>query len=178
MWPWGHLAVGYLLYSLGLRYGGRRPESPEVFLLAFGTLVPDLVDKPLAWMLGLLDSGRSLGHSLVVAALVLGVLYLVVAPRIGRAPVTAFGVGYLSHPLADFPFAEAAAGELEFTTYLVWPLLPPPPYETEPSFVAHLLAYELGPFEAFQLGLLAGAAVVWHRDGRPGWDELRPKLGR
>lgn len=178
MWPWGHVAVGYLLYSLGLRQRNQLPRSPEVFLLGFGTLFPDLVDKPLAWTLGVLESGRSLGHSVVVAAVVIGVLYLVVAPRVGRAPVTAFAVGYLSHPLADFPYAEVAAGELEFTTYLVWPLLSPPPYETEPSFLAHLVAYEFGPFEAVQLGLFAAAVYLWSRDGTPGLGAVRKTARR
>lgn len=177
MWPWGHLAVGYLLYSLGLRRAGRRPEYPEVVLLAFGTQFPDLVDKPLAWTFGLLDSGRSLGHSVLVAAVVLVILYAVLRPRVGRSPVIAFAVGYLSHPLADLPFDRILVGEFEFASYLVWPWLPPPPYETEPSFVAHIMAYQLGPFEAFQLLLFVVAAYVWYRDGAPGFEQAKAALG-
>lgn len=173
MWPWGHLAVGYLLYSLGRRWQGRRPDAMAVFLVAVGTLLPDLVDKSLAWHFGVLSSGRSMAHSLLVAAVVLAVLYVVIAPRIGRSPIVALGVGWLSHPLADFPFERALAGEFEYLTYFVWPLLPPPQYETDKSFLAHVAAYELGPFEAFQLVLFALAAYVWYLDGRPGWAVLR-----
>lgn len=58
MWPWGHAAIGYLLFSMDtrLRYG-RRPGGPATILLFFGTQFPDLVDKPLAWTLPLLPSG-------------------------------------------------------------------------------------------------------------------------
>lgn len=173
MWPWGHIAVGYLLYSLGLRSQGRRPEAAEVVLVAFGTLLPDLVDKPLTWQFGVLSSGRSMAHSLFVAGMVLAVLYVVLAPRIGASQILAFGVGWLSHPLADFPFERALAGEYEYLTYFVWPLLPPPQYEADQSFLAHVAAYELGPFEVFQFALFGLAAYVWYLDGRPGWAALR-----
>lgn len=173
MWPWGHLAVGYLLYSLGLRRVGRRPESPEVFLVALGTLFPDLVDKPLTWYVGVLPSGRSLTHSVLVAAVVLAVLYVVLAPRVGRSPIVAFGVGWVSHSLADFPFERALAGEFEFLSYLLWPLLPPPQYGVERTLLDHLVAYQLGPFELFEFVLVGIAAAVWYRDGRPGWTTLR-----
>ncbi len=177
MWPWGHLAVGYLLYSLGRRWRGGRPGFPEAALVALGTQAPDLVDKPLAWSLGVLPAGRTLGHSLLVAAVVLAVCHAVVAPRYGRLPVVAFGVGYLSHLLADLP-PELLAGEVGRASYLLWPLLAPPPYELEPSFVAHLQAYELGPYEAFQLLLFGVAVGVWYRDGAPGLAGTRARLAR
>ena len=178
MWPWGHLAVGYLLYSAWRRRRGGRPGYPEVAWLAVGTLAPDLVDKPLAWSLGVLPSGRSLGHSLVVASVVLAVLWLVVAPRVGRRPMFAGVVGYLSHPLADLPVGRLLGGEPEYLAYLVWPLLALPPYEVEPSFLAHLRAYALGPYEVAQLGLFAVAAVAWYRDGAPGLEGLRERIAR
>lgn len=176
MWPWGHLAVGYLVYTGWRRWRGGRPRAPEVFFLALGTLFPDLVDKPLAWTLGLLASGRSLGHSLLIAAVVLAVLWLLVTPRLGRPPIAAFAVGYLSHVVADLPVGKLLAGEIAHAHYLVWPLLPLPPYELEPSFLAHLLAYELGPYEVLQLGLFVVAGATWIRDGRPGWATVRDRL--
>lgn len=176
MWPWGHVAVGYLLYSVGLRTQGRRPEPGAVGLLLVGTLLPDLIDKPLAWTFGVLDSGRSLGHSLVIGMLVVGLLYVLIAPRVGRGRVTAFSVGYLSHPLADLPFRDILAGNFEFTTYLVWPLLPAPDYQTDPSFLAHVLGYEPGQFELIQIGLFIVAVGVYSFDGAPGLGRLRETL--
>lgn len=178
MWPWGHLAVGYLLYSLGSHRWGRRPESPAVFLLALGTQFPDLVDKPLAWTFGLLDSGRSLGHSYLVAAIVLAILYAVVVPRVGRSPFVAFAVGYLSHPLADLPFRDLLVGEFAFASYLLWPQVPLPPYDTDPSFLAHILAFELGPAGGVELVLVGLAVARWNQDGRPGWRECRGLAAR
>ena len=53
MWPWGHLGVAYLLYSLYSRGRFRRPPRPEPTLaVVFGSQFADLVDKPLAWGLG------------------------------------------------------------------------------------------------------------------------------
>lgn len=172
MLPWGHLAVGYLLYSVGLRQRDRLPHSPEVFLLAYGTLVSDLVDKQLSWELGVLQSGRSLGHSVLIAAFVLALLYVYVAPRIGRSRVTAFAVGYLSHPLADIPYGDILAGEFATSAYFVWPLLSMPPSEPGRSIIAYLLAFEPGPFDYFQGLLVVLALGLWYLDGAPGWREL------
>jgi hypothetical protein len=49
MWPWGHLAVGYLL-SAGAAYlrDHSSPRGLAVVALAAGTQLPDLLDKPLA----------------------------------------------------------------------------------------------------------------------------------
>ena len=60
MWPWGHLALGYLLHSpLARARFGRPPTDRATLLLVIGTQLPDLVDKPLAWWLGVLPAGRS-----------------------------------------------------------------------------------------------------------------------
>lgn len=171
MWPWGHIAVSYLLYSLGLRERDKVPQSPEVFLLGLGALLPDLVDKPLAWSLGVLDSARSLGHSALVAVLVLAVLYLVLVPRVGRSPVAAFGVGYLSHPFADLPL-EVFGGEFGATGYFLWPLTSMPPAEPGRTLMQYLLNYQPGPYDGVQLGLVSLAFALWFADGRPGWGSL------
>lgn len=178
MWPWGHLAVAYLLYSLGRRQQGRRPRTPEVYLLALGALVPDLVDKLLAWELGVLASGRSLGHSVLVGLLLLAVLYHVLAPRLGRSRVIAFGVGYLSHPLADVPFADLLAGEFATSAYVAWPLLAVPPDPLERSLFAYILAFQPGPYDYVQGGLALLALGLWYADGMPGWRNGRPASGQ
>jgi hypothetical protein len=68
MWPWEHVVVGYLAYSaVSHAVAGRAPSGRAAIAVAFAALLPDLVDKPLAWGLGVLPSGRSFAHSLVVA---------------------------------------------------------------------------------------------------------------
>jgi hypothetical protein len=69
MWPWAHAALGYLAYTLYLR--GRfnaRPVGLPVVALGFGTQAPDLIDKTLAWYVGVLPYGRSLAHSLLAGS--------------------------------------------------------------------------------------------------------------
>jgi len=177
MWPWGHLAAGYLIYSLAARLAGRRPRDGPVLVAAFATQVPDLVDKPLAWTLSVLPTGRSLGHSLVVAALLLPVVWWV-SDRYDAGPLGgAFALGYLSHLVTDALYPVL---ELDFyhARFLAWPLVPPPAYDVEQSFVAHLLLVEPSPTFLFELTLIALASVAWHVDDHPGLTTVRSWSGR
>lgn len=167
MWPLGHAAVGYLLYSLSTRarFDGR-PATPPTVVLLVGTQIPDLVDKPLAWYGGVLPTGRSLGHSLLVLApLCLAVYWL--ARRRGRAELgVAFGVGAISHPLVDSVPALWSGTEVN---YLLYPVVPVEAYEEGAPTLAELLAGSLGePWFLLEFVLAAAALLAWHRDGRPG----------
>ncbi|EMA53666.1 MULTISPECIES: metal-dependent hydrolase [Halococcus] len=173
MWPWGHLAVGYLLYSGLSRWQfDRVPGSVATLAVAFGTQFPDLVDKPLAWTFGVLASGRSLTHSLLTAVVICG-LVVWYARRHDHSTVgIAFAVGYLSHPFADGVLS-FVSGDYQYLAYLGWPLLDLPPYDTSAGFVARVLGVEFTPFFALQIALVAVAFVVWVRDGRPGLAAVR-----
>ncbi|WP_324759614.1 metal-dependent hydrolase [Haloarcula sp. GH36] len=166
MWPWGHAAVGYIAYSLYVRRDGRRPTAVAVVALAIGTQFPDLVDKPLGWTLGILPGGRTLAHSLLTFAVV-GVAVLYVARHYRQRPLgVAFLIGYLSHTLSDGLYA-AIDGEFADLTYLLWPVLPMPEYETEQSFLAHFQNLALDSTVTFEFGLVALAAILWILDGYP-----------
>lgn len=172
MWPFGHAAVGYLLYAAYCRYrDGRPPSGPDVLAVLFGTQLPDLVDKPLAWTVAVLPTGRTLAHSWLVAAVVLGVAWWYLGPS-RRALLPPLAVGWLSHGLAD-GFSSFLAWEPAYLGFLLWPLTSTPPYDTEPSFAAHLLGVELTPHFYFQWGLALIALLVWHRDGHPGLGTVR-----
>ena len=168
MWPWGHLAVGYLLYSFFVHASARRaPGGYATVALALGTQFPDLVDKPLAWTFGVLPNGRSLAHSLVIAVVLLALL-VVLFRRLNRGTVaTAFAVGYLTHLFGD-ALDPLLAGDFYSLGFLAWPLVAPIEYETEQSFVAHL--QELSPAALVSdEGLFALLMVVlWLYDGAPG----------
>ncbi|WP_276272974.1 metal-dependent hydrolase [Haloarcula litorea] len=172
MWPWGHAAVGYLVYSLGVRAAGRTPRDRPVLALAVGTQFPDLVDKPLGWTLGVLPGGRSLAHSLLTLAVVGVVLAALVRRLGGRDVAVSFVVGAVSHTLADGVSA-VVAGEYGLLTYLLWPVLAMPEYSTEPSFAAHLATLGLDGAMAAELALVGLAVVSWQLDGRPGLGALR-----
>ena len=142
MWPWGHAAIGYLAY-LGWTLLRHRdwPSRTGVLTVLVATQIPDLIDKPLAWTFHVLPSGRSLGHSLLFAVplLLVGTLSL---ERLDRAELrTPVVIGYLSAILTDVPGA-AYRGHVHDATFLLWPILPSPEYDIEPTFAAHLAQFQ------------------------------------
>lgn len=175
MWPWGHLALAYLVYAASSRVRrGHRPTAAAALAVALGSQAPDLVDKPLAWSASVLPTGRSLAHSLLVVVPVLVALYVLGGrstgddPRADRRPLAvAFGAGALSHLFGDalYPLVDLQFRHLGF---LLWPAVPPVEYEVEQSFAAHFALVELSPEFLFELLLVALALLVWRRDGYPG----------
>ncbi|WP_299235630.1 metal-dependent hydrolase [Natronomonas sp.] len=123
MLPWGHAAVGYLCYAALCRYSdGARPGGTAVVALAVGTQFPDLLDKPLAWYLGVLPSGRSLGHSVLVAAVLAAIVYRLAA-EYGRPELgVAFVVGHGTHLAGDSVY-RIAAGEFGELRFFLWPVV-------------------------------------------------------
>ncbi len=88
MYPPAHLAAA-LLVNEACR--GDRPSAMAA------SLVPDLVDKTLAWLLGVTPSGRYIAHSLSAVALSTALF----AALGGRRRGLSFGAGYLSHLVCD-----------------------------------------------------------------------------
>lgn len=128
MFPWTHAAFGYGLLLVLTFVLSRRISRAELVAVLVGTQFADVVDKPLAWWFGVVPSGRSLAHSLLVAvplsALVLAVAWHRSHPEVG----TAFGLGYASHLVGDTAVAFYYWRPEEFT-FLLWPLLPAYPYD-------------------------------------------------
>lgn len=172
MWPWGHAAAGYLLYSIAVRALGRRPTDTALLALAVGTQFPDLVDKPLAWSLGVLPGGRTLAHSLLTFAVLAVAVHYATRRYGGRQAGGAFLFGTFVHVLTDGVYSAVA---LQFTdlTYLFWPVLPMPAYETEQSFLAHFAKLSLTSTVTIEFVLVGLAAALWWADGRPGLTLLR-----
>lgn len=169
MWPWGHLAIAYLLYSLYTRLRfGRPPRAIPVIAVAIGSQFPDLIDKPLAWELGLLASGRSLAHSITFALLLLPVVYTVAVRTGYREAATAFVIGHATHLVSDLPLM-TFSGDFSGTTYLFWPLLGPPEYDEPSGVLLGFAEYSIGLRSGVQLALFAVAVIVWYRDRLPGF---------
>ncbi|WP_222912809.1 metal-dependent hydrolase [Natrinema sp. SYSU A 869] len=179
MWPWGHLAVAYLVYTVYCHHRtSRSPRVLPVVVLAIGSQFPDLIDKPFAWSLEILPGGRTLTHSVFVAALLLPVVYRV-SLRLERPALgIAFAIGHVSHLVADIPPSAIVVRDLSATTFLFWPVLEPPAYETVDGILAGFLRYSMGWYEWAQFGLVLIALVTWHHDGRPGLDYVRRGLER
>lgn len=178
MWPWEHLAVGYLCYSAYTRYRtGQPPRRGPVLAVAFATQLPDLIDKPLAWSLSVLPSGFSLGHSVFIASAVV-LLVTVLARRRGATEIgLAVGIGYVSHLLGDLAYPILRGGEANLDIIL-WPLVSVPVQERRGLFeeTARLFA----DFSAFlgsprgltyllmEIALVGGVFALWAVDGWPG----------
>jgi hypothetical protein len=185
MWPWGHLAVAYLCYVGVVHLRGRR-EQPLAALVAVGvgSQVPDLVDKPLAWYVTVLPSGRSLGHSLLFATVVLAAAFALGRRRGRTEAALAFSVAYLSHVFVDLGpdvvggLLAGDVSQLTWTTYLVWPLLPSPPYPNDTSFATHFASLTLDAYMLVQFALLGIAVLVWAATGMPGVTAFRRRLQR
>ncbi|WP_254274291.1 metal-dependent hydrolase [Haloarcula marina] len=176
VWPWEHLAVGYLCFSLLLRVRGRRPRTMGVVAVAVGSQFPDLVDKPLGWGTTLLPSGTSLAHSLLFAVPVSILVVLATRDRYPSAG-TGFALAYLAHLPCDALYG-LAFGHHPRLGFLLWPLVP-----IEPSPPTNVLARAAELFTEFvavlgtPLGLrfllleallVGGTALLWYADGHPG----------
>lgn len=187
MWPWDHLAVAYVAYSLLRRATGRTPPSPAaVAFVVLGSQLPDLIDKPLGWYLGVLPSGTSLAHSLVFAVpLCLAVL----AWRARRGTLdqgVAFSVAYLLHLPADAYYPTLLGAEAK-AWILLWPILPGE--HAAPADVSGHLAALIARFAEAATGpggvylvaveavLLGSAALLWYVDGLPGLPVGRLRSG-
>ena len=178
MWPWEHAAVGYLLYSLWTRVRTRDPPSDlAAVAVLFGTLLPDLLDKPLSWGLGVFQTGYAIGHSVFVAAPV-GVAVGLLAARTDRQRVgIAFVVGYWAH-LAGDVLNPLRNGNPPSVDPVLWPVVIGPPYETDLGLGRGLM-YFGDLFESLQtvdsvtlvvayLLIPLAAMAVWVVDGLPG----------
>ena len=178
MWPLGHVAVAYCCYTLATR---ARFDSPPAhvpaLLLVLGSQFPDLVDKPLAWYLIVLPTGRSLAHSLLLLVPLTSALYLL-GRRYDRSEYgVAFGTGAISHTFADVVPAVWDASTT--ANQLLWPILSVEPYEGGPPTILGLLRGSLtDPYFFTELAIAAIAFVYWRRHGYPGLEPIRTALER
>jgi hypothetical protein len=186
MWPWEHLAVGYLLYSLGARALGRSPLSDGgAVALAFATQLPDLVDKPLSWGLGWFPSGYALGHSALVG-LPASLLLVVAARRHDWGRFAApFLVGYWAHLAADV-LNPLRSGDPAAFVRVLWPVADVAPYETDYGLGRGLVYVDrylatlstMDPASVAVVLLVPAAAVaLWVLDGAPGVGLLTRAVG-
>ena len=179
MWPWEHLAAGYLAYSLLVHLTRRRAPRGRLTMaaLVLGTQFPDLVDKPLAWLFDVLPSGTSLAHSVFVAVPFVACV-VAVSWWFDRASAgAAFGTGYLLHLPTDVLYVAIYGSPVDWTV-LLWPLYSPPSGPT-PGFLANVSFY-FGKFltaltsprgqmlVGLEVVLVGGALLLWAVDGFPG----------
>ncbi len=178
MWPWEHVAVAYVIFSLTVNaLTGSAPRNGECLAVVAGSLFPDLIDKPLGWAFGVVPS-VSLAHSVFVA--VPCSLVVVASGYLTGRLLCAFGfsTGYLLHLPGDALFSTITRGHAPVWELLLWPVASPP-VDPPGDFVYNVWFYFdnyrvllVDPnnawFLAFELALLGTAVALWVADGMPG----------
>ncbi|OAQ51064.1 hypothetical protein HTG_18425 [Natrinema mahii] len=178
MWPWEHAIVGYLSYSLFCHLVFRTaPGGLDAFAVVFASVLPDLIDKPLAWEFGVFEAGYALGHS-VFFAVPLSIVVGTIAHRVGRPRLAlAFPIGYLLHLPGDILYSYASEGVL-YVGIVLWPIAVVPGDPAKRSFVEAfgslfgryvqtLLAGDVSTYVWIQFALAGLAFLVWLYDGLP-----------
>ena len=189
MWPWEHVAFGYVVYSLLVHLGYRdSPGESEAVTVAFASVLPDLIDKPLAWQFGVFESGYALGHSILFAG-PLSLVAIVLARAYGRTRVgLAFAVGYIFHLVGDVIPIYVSRGVWS-VDHLLWPAVVVENPHGHDGFLAgfvhnfepylvQLLAGEVTPYIALQFGMGLAAVGLWLFDGAPGVRTVRSGVYR
>ncbi|MCU4925083.1 metal-dependent hydrolase [Halobacteria archaeon AArc-dxtr1] len=178
MWPWEHAIMGYVAYSLLSRVVYRdTPGGLDAFAAVFASVLPDLIDKPLAWEFGVFDGGYAIGHSIFFAvplAIAVGVLARERGrPRSGLA----FGLGYLLHLPADVVDAYLRE-DVVLVELMLWPVATVGDGGHNHGFQAYveillggyldnLLSGDPSTYLLAQVGLGIAALLLWLADGAP-----------
>lgn len=179
MWPWEHLAVGYLCYSTFVHLRtGNPPSGSAALVVVFATQFPDLVDKPLSWTFAIVPGGYSIGHSVFVA-IPTSLIAFSIARRVGRPAIgAAFAIGYLSHLPGDLAYIYATNGYLA-TEIFLWPVAPLPSGSSGTGLTEHFVSFFRRYVATVSSGQLIGFVILegvlgvisfglWIFDGAPG----------
>jgi len=178
MWPWTHVAFGYVWYSVAVHLLlRRRPTDVPAILAGVSALLPDLVDKPLAWSIGATGTGYGPAHSLFVGIPIVA-LVAVGLWRWARLELgIALFVGYASHLLGDIIFQYFDDGRI-VTAVVTWPFGPAASESTGGilDHVVHYLRYyvhaivtgEATTYVVMTIGIVVGVFALWIADGTPG----------
>ena len=178
MWPWEHALLGYIVYSVVCHtYYRDAPGEYETAVVLIASVLPDVIDKTLAWQFGVFHSGYAIAHSLFITGpLVIGAGLL--ARGYGRPTLgLAFGVGYPFHLVGDVLPIYVSSGELTIR-HLRWPVVVTEGRDhggllegVRHNFVPYLqelLALEPTPYLLVQAGIALAAVGLWIVDGWPG----------
>lgn len=178
MWPWEHAAIGYVVFSVLVHLARSRPPTgSETVVVGFASVLPDLIDKPLAWEFGVFPSGYGIAHSiffaipLVVAACLLSLSY-------GRSNLgIGAGVGYLIHLPMDVLPVYVQQGRIPIERVL-WPVRTSEtsyPDGFSGTFVtyfgeylAEFLSDDPSGYVIAIAVMVVGGILLWTYDGMPG----------
>jgi Predicted membrane-bound metal-dependent hydrolase (DUF457). len=155
MSPLEHFLVALIPVAIYLLLRRRRlPSKSMLVVICFGSLLPDIVDKPIAYA-DLIPWGRVFMHSLPFAIPVVS-LVLIYAVRTNRLHLGAgFSAGYLLHLPGDW-HQHLLRGEIP--PDLLWPIVSVPAHPNAPYWAGpndiNIISWSL-----FSVIILAIAAI-------------------
>jgi membrane-bound metal-dependent hydrolase YbcI (DUF457 family) len=153
-----HLFIGLVIGLMGFQYLGDRRV---IILAALGSVLPDLIDKPLGHILlnGSVDFGRIYAHSglFLIALLVAALAY---RRRKGSWILLALAAGTLSHLVLD------SMWQMPVTVF--YPLLGDFGLHHFPDYVGESLAREIGNTYEWVFGVVAVSMLMFTFQGRLG----------
>ncbi|MFP8891074.1 metal-dependent hydrolase [Natrialbaceae archaeon A-CW2] len=177
MMPWEHAIVGYIAYSLFTHIVYRSaPTGAETVVVLVASVLPDVIDKPLAWEFGIFSSGYAIGHSIFFAVPISTAIFLLTLivgrPRFGWA----FGIGYLLHLPADVIPIYVQEGRMPLERIL-WPMssldgrsevgFTEAFAATNDQYLQSLAELNQSPYMQAVALLMLGGFLLWVYDGMP-----------
>lgn len=130
--------VPVIAYSL-FRYR-RLPSGMIVLTAVFAGSFADLVDKPLAWTVAVIPSGRMLAHSIVISVPLIIIVLTVAYWRHKFVYGIVFSWGHLTHIPADFYPILYQGTDYYWFPNIFWPIMSPNP-DRNPGFSDKLPAF-------------------------------------
>lgn len=154
MFIFAHLFAGLLI---GVGFWKISRDRRAVPLCALGAIFPDLLDKPLALLFpGMMGSGRTLGHALILI-LILGGAGLALWQYRRTLLGVAVACAVFSHQVLDAMWNLIA-------TWL-YPLFGPFPGHLIPDYVGHYFWIEITTASEWVFaGLSLGILVIWYQE--------------
>ena len=156
--PSEHFIIAFLpIAAYAVIRDQRLPSLPLIAVAFLGSQFPDLVDKPLAYELSLIPTGRVFMHSLpfAIPLAIAVVAYGIRTERVRLA--VAFAFAHLSHLVADNQ--QLLPPNPRVSPDLLWPLQPPVARSAIPNW-AGSGSVNLHLWTAFSVTVLALAAYV------------------
>ena len=101
MYPFMHIFVPLLIVEVAIHLKYIKKEQIYFFWIILGSLLPDLIDKPLSLLFPTFFSGRGIAHAPILWICLFIVLYLSQLDRSILVSI-AFGIGI--HILLDLPY--------------------------------------------------------------------------
>ncbi|MHA1519863.1 MAG: metal-dependent hydrolase [Promethearchaeota archaeon] len=101
MYPFMHIFVPILFVEILIQLKYLKKDQIYFFWIVVGSLLPDLIDKPLSLLFPTIFSGRGIAHAPLLWVFLLIILYLL---KFNQSIIFSVGFGIGCHILLDIPY--------------------------------------------------------------------------